>query len=362
MSDRTPSSHLPQPSETSHITRRRPSQPLPITPQEPQRHLHQHACQSPNCAVQESLSTPELLENTLSHLPTKDVLSLRRVSKTWHSLITTSPSLRLHLFLEPQWNRPALDFQLLPCTTIPDLQIVRGEPVHLGQWIEATMTPQAARSISRKIYSRPAARKINMFCGVSSRRPVEEEEVEESCSDGDQRRDLSSSSSSLSPQQIADLFLTQPPLVAVQASVVVAGRGASPAAVKTSPSDTATAENPPTLPRQEEEGEEETDPDPSSTTVAPSPPLAHSKLACDAGITLGFMAEAANFLLRDLELSVGSSGEGGGGGVLEDGKQNQKQKRQQEDVVVVFRAIVSFCAQTDGAPRMRSGTRFVTMV
>jgi hypothetical protein len=81
--------------------------------------------------------------------------------------------------------------------------------------------------------------------------------------------------------------------------------------------------------------------------------LARSKLACDAGITLGFMAEAANFLLRDLEL-LASGGQGS-----ED--QNGKQQRE-KDVVVVFRAIVSFCAQTDGAPRMRSGTRFVTKV
>ena len=99
MSDRA-TSQLPLPSETSHITRRRPSQPLPLptTPEQPQQTLHQHTCNSPSCAAAKVLSTPELLENTLAHLPTKSILSLRHVSKTWHSLITTSPSLRLHLF------------------------------------------------------------------------------------------------------------------------------------------------------------------------------------------------------------------------------------------------------------------------
>jgi len=136
--------------------------------------------------------------------------------------------------------------------------------------------------------------------------------------DDDGDRHQASSSSHLSQQQIADLFLAQPPLVGVQASVVVVDGGASTSQAK-------------------------------DASAAPKEPkqLAHSKLACDAGITLGFMAEAANFLLRDLELLSG-------GTESEDGEQQGKK------VVVVFRAIVSFCAQTDGAPRMRSGTRFVT--
>ena len=311
MSDRA-TSQLPLPSETSHITRRRPSQPLPTTTQDSQQHIPQHTCNSPSCAAAKVLSTPELLESTLAYLPTKSILSLRHVSKTWHSLTTTSPSLRLHLFLEPQWNRPAIDFQLLPCTTISGLQIVRGEPVHLGQWIEVQMTPRAARSISRKIYKRPRPKKHRGAFAPSI--PYEVEEVSGS-DDENQQHQHPPSPSILTPQQTADLLLTQPPLVGVQASVVVAS--AQPHVGGDDDNDT------------------------------PPLPLASSKLACDAGITLGFMAAAVNFLLRDLEF-LGGPGDSLG--------------RQDEEVVVVFRAIVSFCARTDGAPRMRGGTRFVTKV
>ena len=179
------------------------------------------------------------------------------------------------------------------------------------------MTPQAARAISRKIYQRP-----RKTCKAKRiwRSPSPGEEFVDGGDDdgGDGQR--ASSSSLLSPQQMADLLLTQPPLVGVQASVVVVDGDASISQAK------------------------------DASGIKEKKQLAHSKLACDAGITLGFMAEAANFLLRDLELVAG------GANGSEDGK------KKQEVVVVVFRAIVSFCAQTDGAPRMRSGTRFVTKV
>jgi len=174
------------------------------------------------------------------------------------------------------------------------------------------MTPQAARGVSRKIYQRP-----RRTC-KAKRVYLPDEFVDGGDDDGDGC--ASYSPSHLSPQQIADLLLTQPPLVGVQASVVAVG------------------------------GDEDSRSQDREASDSNEPKeLARSKLACDAGITLGFMAEAVNFLLRDLELL--SDGEGS-----EDGKQQRK------DVVVVFRAIVSFCAQTDGAPRMRSGTRFVTKV
>jgi hypothetical protein len=292
-----------------------------MTPEESTPFIPQHTCTNPNCALKRVLSTPDLLETTLTHLPTTSILLLRHVSKLWLSLITTSPSLRLHLFLQPQWRRPPTDFQLLPCTTIPGLQIARCEPVHLGQWIEATMTPQAARAISRKIYQRP-----RKTCKAKRiwRSPSPGEEFVDGGDDdgGDGQR--ASSSSLLSPQQMADLLLTQPPLVGVQASVVVVDGDASISQAK------------------------------DASGIKEKKQLAHSKLACDAGITLGFMAEAANFLLRDLELV-----ERGGDG---DPERMVDGKKKKQEVVVVFRAIVSFCAQTDGAPRMRSGTRFVTKV
>jgi hypothetical protein len=178
------------------------------------------------------------------------------------------------------------------------------------------MTPRAARSISRRIYKRPRPKKRRG--AFAPKIPYEVEEVSGSDGEDQQQHSKTSSSSILTPQQTADLLLTQPPLVGVQASVVVMdGAGTRPRVGGYDDNDT------------------------------PPPPLASSKLACDAGITLGFMAEAVNFLLRDLEFL------GGPGDSL---------RKQDEEVLVVFRAIVSFCARTDGAPRMRGGTRFVTKV
>jgi hypothetical protein len=186
------------------------------------------------------------------------------------------------------------------------------------------------------------------------------EEVEDSDTNQQQQRPLSSSH--LTPHQVADLHLTQPPLVGVQASVVLVRREQQqqqqdpqdsdqannnnnnnniPVILKTSPSHTARGHVPI---RQEED---------IVLDPAVNSPLARSKLACDAGITLGFMAEAANFLLRDLESPVGGSND------AEGGRQGQEQE---QEVVVVFRAIVSFCARTDGAPRKRGKTRYVTKV
>jgi hypothetical protein len=179
------------------------------------------------------------------------------------------------------------------------------------------MTPAAARSISRKIYRRP------LRSCKKKRIHLPDEFVDGGDGDGG-CASSSSDSCHLSPQQIADLLLTQPPLVGVQASVVAA-----------------------------DSEEDSTSRDREALDPSEPKDLARSKLACDAGITLDFMAEAANFLLRDLELLASGGGQG---------SEDQNGKQREEDVVVVFRAIVSFCAQTDGAPRMRSGTRFVTKV
>ena len=53
-------------------------------------------------ATTRALELPELLENILHHLPTKDLLLAQRVSKHWLHLIKGSKSLRQALFYEPE--------------------------------------------------------------------------------------------------------------------------------------------------------------------------------------------------------------------------------------------------------------------
>ena len=67
------------------------------------------------------------------------------------------------------------------------------------------------------------------------------------------------------------------------------------------------------------------------------------------------MADVAKRLMREYR-------EGLDGGLREERQQQEEDDGDDVVVVVVFRAIVSFCSQTDIAPRMRSGTRFVTGV
>ncbi|KAF4548780.1 Hypothetical protein D9617_25g061100 [Elsinoe fawcettii] len=50
------------------------------------------------------LSTPELLELILSHLPPIHLLLTQRTSTFFHHLITTSPLLQQLLFLRPNWS------------------------------------------------------------------------------------------------------------------------------------------------------------------------------------------------------------------------------------------------------------------
>ncbi|KAF2224209.1 hypothetical protein BDZ85DRAFT_196102 [Elsinoe ampelina] len=50
------------------------------------------------------LTTPELLELILSHLPPLQLLLTQRVSPLFHTLITTSPLLQTLLFFRPNWS------------------------------------------------------------------------------------------------------------------------------------------------------------------------------------------------------------------------------------------------------------------
>lgn len=162
----------------------------------------------------------------------------------------------------------------------------------------------------------------------------------------------------LSPQQTADLLLTQPPLVGVQAFVVVADGEPHSRQRQDCQDGNVNVRLPSVGTKSSSPSSSEPDSEGISIPSKSTTPSRHSKLACDAGITLGFMADVAHFLLRDWELTHG--GGGGGGGEKESDLDGEQQE--EKAVVVVFRAIVSFCSQTDGAPRVRSGTRFVTEV
>ena len=226
-----------------------------------------------------AMNTIEILEHVCTFLAPIDVLQVQMVNKKWRSLVVHSPQLSPHLFVEPQWSHLATNFQLL-LLAISGLEIKRDDPVHLGQWVEVRMSLAAAKGIL-------ATAKKNK---ISSLRPVPPILM-------------------LRPNY-ADLFVTQPPLKGMQAFLVDAHD------VK---SETATPED--------------------QQTVAPK---AHAKMSCDAGITLGFLAEVTEWMFEKRERLL--------------------QAENHQDKVAVFRAIVSYCVQSDAAPRMRSATKTVTEI
>lgn len=71
-------------------------------------------------------------------------------------------------------------------------------------------------------------------------------------------------------------------------------------------------------------------------------PVVHSKISCDAGITLGFVADVAE--------------------ELPEKRKTSDKVEYHQDKVVVFKAIVSYCVQSDAAPRKRSKTKIVTSI
>lgn len=125
---------LPAPVGISRRTGGRPLRPL-FYEHDSAKSVHPHTCNSLDCAMVRALNTLEILEHICTFLPPMDVLQLRLVNKEWHSLVVHSPQLSLHLFVEPQWSHPAIDFRLL-LLAIPGLQIKRGDHAHLGRWVE----------------------------------------------------------------------------------------------------------------------------------------------------------------------------------------------------------------------------------
>jgi hypothetical protein len=255
--------------------------------------LSQHQCQAKECSVAKVFETTELLEIILSNLETHEILNVRLTNKAWNDAVKQSPGLRIHLFAFPQYNRPAADFLLLPLR-LPGLNIELGKPIERGQWIQATLTLDAARKIApERNARRPVVRSRSIFSGLRG---------------GLQRRPRAGSSKDVWPLtaepavkpmgtalQYNDLYITQPPIVGMQAFAVPTKAGTV---------------------------DQEAGDDDSFATGA--------KLSCDAGITLGFLAETAQSLLPSASTKSPSG--------IEASKDERK---------VAFKAIVSF---TDGSP------------
>lgn len=294
---------LPEPFETSRRTGGRPLRPS-VYEHDSATAAHPHTCDSLDCAMVKAMNTIEILEHVCTFLAPIQVLRLQLVNKKWRALVVHSPKLCFHLFIEPQWSHPAMKFQLL-LLGIPGLEIKRGNPVHLGQWVEVRMNLAAAKEISATLekITATAGNIPGTLNGAFLRlsRPFND--------DFQTRRPavrFVPPIPLLQPNH-ADLFITQPPLKGMQAFLVDA-HGASLEAAN--PED----------------------------TVEP----AHAKMSCDAGITLGFLTEVAVWMFEKRKRSL--------------------QGEDHQNKVAVFKAIVSFCVQSDAAPRMRSATRTVTEI
>ncbi|TKA82838.1 hypothetical protein B0A55_01052 [Friedmanniomyces simplex] len=244
------------------------------------------------------LQTTELLEMILGMLETKDIWTHRRTSPLWNATIAASPELRLHHFYYPQFTRPASTFRLLPLS-MPGLVLELGEPIRLGQWISITMTREAARRISPEAKPSRRVRSRSIFEGLRGGLGGRQGEASDSWPAPAPKVDKPATAGN-STLQCSDLYVTQPPILGMQAFIV--------------------------------------DPVPDNwDDDAPSKRLpAVAKLSCDAGITLDFLAETAESLLIAKKLEeIGAS--------------------------VMFKAIMSF-SKPEPVPRKRGVARGVTRI
>ncbi|RMY01210.1 hypothetical protein D0867_11464 [Hortaea werneckii] len=243
-------------------------------PSNPNETSKPHDCLSATCSLREVFRTTELLELILSFIETKDILAQRLTSKQWASTIIASPQLRLHFFYYPQFTRPADEFILLPLS-LPGLLIQQGEPLHLGRWIHISMTEAAAQAIcpfdstpKKRLRSRSFFEGLRGGLGAragssSDQWPKADEHTVNS----------NTGTEGVNAPQYKDLFVAQPPVVGMQAFIYTNSDSSS-----------------------------KDDADDSTKQ-----PCACAKLSCDAGITLGFLAETAQSLLRSRQAEPASS-------------------------------------------------------
>ena len=265
-----------------------------------------HSCSSDTCSLAKVFETTELLELILGLLGTQDVLRLRGTSRRWNSTVISSPLLRLHFFTYPQWQRPASEYQLLPLT-LPGLMIEAGDMIHLGQWISFTLTSEAARRICPEPKQRVRARSIYEGLRGGLGRTSNDTWPASSSTKGHDGK-----------SSYEELQIMQPPMLGMQAYVVDAPSLTDPT---------------PTEPTSLNLDDLDLNESPSSAACA--------KISCDAGITLGFLADTAQTLLAP----------------------QPSGPSQTTEKAVLFKAIVSFC-QSESSAKRRGGrsVRSVTRI
>ena len=217
----------------------------------------QHECSSVSCSVAKVFQTPELLELILSFVDTQDIITLRTTCKMWNGIMKTSPQLRFHYFVIPQWNRNPINFQLLDFN-LNGLSIKLGESLETGFWIYVTMDAQAARKICPNFKPTGRVRSRSIFEGLRGGLGSRSQRDSDTWP-GHKKPEFKSPRLSLE-----DILVVQPPITSMLASYVPTNDGP--------------------LEQLDDHG---SDPE--------IPPCA--KLFCDTGITLEFLADSALSLL-----------------------------------------------------------------
>lgn len=95
--------HTPERHSSSVLKRTRSHTSKPIV------EAPEHSHNSDTTARDTVLHVSELLECVLSHLPPRNIFTLKRVSRFWKNTITASPELQEMMFLRPQLTKEALE-------------------------------------------------------------------------------------------------------------------------------------------------------------------------------------------------------------------------------------------------------------
>ena len=264
--------------------------------------VESHDCSSQECAIRKVFETTELLESILSYLETPSIFEVCTANRQWYDTIHQSPQLRLHFFTVAQWSRPSADYRLLPLS-LPGLTIERGEELHLGQWISVTFSPEAARRVARNPRPHRRVRSRSIFEGLRGGLGSQAQRA------GGTWPESRATPTINSMLEYEDLFVTQPPVLGMQAYLI--------------------------LPPQ-------TDPEPSEEELEDTTPKsapACAKISCESGIQLGFLAETAQDIIASDTSSPSNI----------------------EDARIVFKAIMSY-TDAKKPTKKRSTTRSVVRI